>query len=582
MAFVKIQLPPGIERQNSPFDSVNRWWNMNQVRWVSGTIQAIGGWVRNTPTPLDSPIREIHVWRDNSAARAVLLGSDASLYVDASGSYTDITPDDYSGPGAVTPSGGYGTGTFGTGTYGTPRDTPSPIYSPFGIISMGQWGEDVIICSNTDGRLLYFDQSNPLVPPIAIGPSYDAVADATFTGSISGTILAVSAVSGTIGIDAKLTGTGVQPGTTIVSGSGATWIVSQSQSVMSTSMSSFNQLTTGAPVSNTAVVVTPERHVLAIGLSGNPKMIGWSSQEDPTDWNFASTTNTAGNLTLSSRTPLLYGVGVAEGTLVLSYTDVFLIRYVGQPSVYGGTTPISDTALLNPQSLVPFGGKAVWPSRQGFQLYSSGYVQPLPCPVFNDIMTGSDPTIAMDQTFGGFRIHGAHHFRQPEVWWFYPSMGQTECNRYLAWNYEDNFWFWGELPRSAMSPADSYQFPLMGGSDGHVYTHETGDLANGQSRVGQIWVESGALGLGNGDNVMTIGQWQIATGVGPANLNVLIYGHYTPEGTEYPEGPYTPGSDGWLDMLLEYRDVRIRLEAAIDGAFSVGLIRVDVNPSSGF
>lgn len=583
MGFKTLQIPPGIERNTTAYDTPNRWWDMSQVRWISGTLQPIGGWQRQTEAPLNSPPRAFHVWRDNDAARAILCGTDEKLYVDDSGEFQDITPDDYLGPGSVLPVGGYGTGPYGDDTYGTPRSTPSPIYSPFGTLSFGQWGEDVVFCSNTDGRLLYYTQSAPLVPPVAIGPSYSPIATAEFTAGISTTTMTVSAVaSGAISIGDRITGTGVTPGTVVTAfgtglGGTGTYTVSISQTVGSVAMEAFNQTTTGAPVSNTSVIVTAERHLMAIGVSGNRKMIGWSSREDQTDWNFSSVTNTAGFLTLSSRSPLVYAVTVAEGTLVFSYTDVFLIRYVGQPSIYGGTSPISDTALFNPQSVAVFGGKAVWPSRQGFQLYSGGYVQPLACPVMSDILTGDD-AIRMDPLWGQFRIHGAHIFSRPEIWWFYPSVGHTECNRYIAWNYEENFWFWGELPRSAMAPADAYQYPLMGGTDGHIYSHENGVLANGASRVGQIWAETGALSVGNGDNVISIDQMQIATGRGYANLNVEFTGVYAPEGQEYLEGPFVPRDDGYTDCRLEYRDVRMKLIAAQDGNFSVGVIRLNVIP----
>jgi hypothetical protein len=582
MVFVPVKIPPGIEREGSPYDSTNRWWDMSGVRWISGTMQPIGGWSKNTATPLDSPVRAFRVWRDLTDARAILAATDEKLYVDASGSYQDITPDGYTGPGSVNPAGGgYGTGPYGDDTYGTIRSTPSPIFSPYGFVSFGQWGEDVILCSNSDGRLLYYDQSSPLDPPTPIGPSYAPIASASFTGAISGTTLTVSSVTGTITVGAKLTGTGITDPTTIVSGAGATWTISRSLSVSSEPMESFDQTTTGAPVSNYAVTTTDERHVMAIGAGGDPGLIAWSSREDPSDWDYASLTNTAGFLRLNTKSRLLMGIKVTEGTLVFSRTDVFLIRYVGQPSIYGGTAPISDASMFNPSSVVSFGGKAAWPGRQGFQLYSGGYVQPLPCPVWAEIMDGDDPTIRMDSTWGPFRIHGGYNFRFPELLWFYPSVGQTECDRYLAWNYVENFWFWGSLARSAMAPADAFQYPLMGGSDSHVYTHEFGDLANGVSRVGEIWVESGALGLGAGDQTASIDQMQLATGRGYGNLSVEFIGTYTPEGQEYTEGPFTPRDDGYTDCRLDYRDVRLRLSAAQDGNFSVGLIRLDVRPSGG-
>jgi hypothetical protein len=60
---------------------------------------------------------------------------------------------------------------------------------------------------------------------------------AVFTGSISGTALTVTATSaGTVRIGQVLNGNGVTPGTTILSGSGSSWVVSASQTVTSTTI----------------------------------------------------------------------------------------------------------------------------------------------------------------------------------------------------------------------------------------------------------------------------------------------------------------------------------------------------------
>ncbi|MGX6999924.1 hypothetical protein [Caballeronia sp. KNU42] len=58
----------------------------------------------------------------------------------------------------------------------------------------------------------------------------------TFTGSISGTTLTSSAVTGTIAIGQTVFGAGVTAGTTITAGSGTSWTVNHSQSVTSESM----------------------------------------------------------------------------------------------------------------------------------------------------------------------------------------------------------------------------------------------------------------------------------------------------------------------------------------------------------
>ena len=70
---------------------------------------------------------------------------------------------------------------------------------------------------------------------------------AVFLGSISGTALTVTSItSGTIAIGQAITGTGVTAGTTISSGSGLSWVVSASQTVPNTTItSSISATSTG-------------------------------------------------------------------------------------------------------------------------------------------------------------------------------------------------------------------------------------------------------------------------------------------------------------------------------------------------
>src|SRR5215471_4442981 len=140
--FIPILLPPGLERNGTPYDTVSQFWDMNLMRWVSGSARPIGGWVRKTGTALDSPVRRFHAWQANDATRRTLCGTDYKLYTDFAGSWLDITP-----PGIVPPvnslTSGYGTGPYGRYSYGTPRPAGvSAAYAPgFAAWSFSNWGE---------------------------------------------------------------------------------------------------------------------------------------------------------------------------------------------------------------------------------------------------------------------------------------------------------------------------------------------------------------------------------------------------------------------------------------------------------
>ena len=495
MSLVPLQIPPGLERNGTAYETPDRWYDMNLMRWQSGSVKPIGGW--QYLSTVSGAVRKIFVWRTNDNSRGVLVGSDTKLYCDQ-GSYTDITPASFVPLSSIGVAGGFGTFAFSDYTFGTARATPSPIFSPYAFWTFGSWGQDVIACANSDGRILQYIAATPTVAPLAI---------------------------------------------------------------------------TGAPTGNTGIVVTDERHVMAIGTYNYPRRVAWCSREDLTDWNYASTTNSAGFFDLKVKTPLLKAVNVNEGVLIFSYSEIFLGTYIGQPYVYN-FIPISDAKMLHPDSIATFNGKAVWMGRDSFQLYASGNVTALPCPIFADIAKDMDPI------YGAFRTHAAHNGIFSEIWFWYPSVGQTECDRYVIWNYAENWWGWGALSRSAMASADVYLRPYMGGSDGRMYEHEYGYTNSGASLVGQRWLRSGALGIGSGDRFMEVNQLLAATKGGYGSTTFTFYGKNAPDGAERTFGPYTPKASGYTDTRVSARESCLKITAAVDDDWSVGKIRLDVRPGS--
>jgi hypothetical protein len=502
MPLVPVKIPPGLERNNTPYETLDRYWDANLVRWQSGSIVPIGGWTKLTATPLTGPVRKIYVYRDNIDQRHVLVGTGSKLYEDNGSSYTDITPAALVPLDSVGTAGGYGTLTYGTSTYGTPRPGPSPIFSPFAYWSFDNWGEDVVMTESADGRIFYYSTATATVAPAVV---------------------------------------------------------------------------TTAPTGNNAVAVSQERHVIAVGQvggGGSVFRVAWSSREDYTDWNFASTTNSAGFQDLDTHAPLLAATEVREGHLIHSMSDCYLMQYVGQPFIFGFTW-LSTVAMMHPDSIISFNGRAAWLGRNGFQVYSGGGVANLDCPILNDILAEFDPS------YGPYRIHGAQNGRFPELWWFYPTRGNTEANRYVIWNYVENWWAWGMLTRSAMSPAVAYTEPFMGNADGDMFEHDEPDQWTnaGQPRFQDIFVETGALGVS--DRIVDINQLQAATGDGATALQVTAYAQYTPEGTVTTFGPYTPRSDGYCDTRISGRNVRFRWQPTSDGVWGIGTVRVDIPQQQG-
>jgi len=504
MQFMPIQLPPGLERNGSPYDSTGRFWDMNLMRWQSGSARPVGGWVRKTGTPLADAVRRMHAWRKNQGELGTLIGTETKLYVDFANDWLDITPS-----GIVPPvnnlEGGYGTGPYGALAYGTPRPPGTstafaPLYASW---SFANWGEDVLLLSSRDNRLFHYIGDTPDVDPVPMA----------------------------------------EP-----------------------------------PLSN-AVGVTDERHVMLVGpvISGTyyPYRVCWGSRESLTDFDFASVTNSAGFLDLQCTSPLNYIVRVKEGMLLFTSTEVFLARYVGMPYVYG-VEKLAEMPMFHPYSIAEFDfGKALWPSNRGMQIYAGGVAQTVQCPIFNDIR------IDFSLTWGPTRAHSGANGNFPEVWTFWPSLNATECDRYAVFNYLENWWGWGYLSRSAVFPSGALRRPYMGSADGNIYEHENGWTNAGIPILGDRWLETGALGIGDGSAVVDVKQALLATNDRKQSVKMQFFGRYAPDGAERVFGPYTPRLDGYTDTRVNCREARVRYIGNIDELFEVGNLRLDVSVGGG-
>jgi hypothetical protein len=98
--------------------------------------------------------RGLITWRDNSANRWIGAGTHTKLYVmNEAGTLKDITPTGFTtGYASSTTNTGYGYSTYGNFAYGVARpDTGTPILAT--TWSLDTWGEYLIACSSTDGKI---------------------------------------------------------------------------------------------------------------------------------------------------------------------------------------------------------------------------------------------------------------------------------------------------------------------------------------------------------------------------------------------------------------------------------------------
>jgi hypothetical protein len=327
-----------------------------------------------------------------------------------------------------------------------------------------------------------------------------------------------------------------------------------------------------APADNHGVLVTPQRHVVLLGAGGDRRSVKWSSQEDPTVW-APTPTNTAGGYLVETKGVLICAANTRDGVLLLTDTDAHLMRYLGAPYVYSINKVGDACGPIGPRAMISTASLTMWMGVEGFFVWN-GQPTPLPCDVQDYVFGGLNPDLAplsFGSTISTFR----------EVWIFYPDADALDCSRYVIWNYAENWWSIGKLARTASDPSGSTDVPIFAGPDGWLYAHEQGWLDDTQTRVGKVYAETGAMTLGEGDNIGHVTAIVPDVADDLAAVSFRFFAAYEPNGPETEHGPFNGATrgDGLIDApRFSARNVRMRVEAAHDRAMRVGRTRIEVVP----
>lgn len=316
---VKIDLPPGLSKRGTVYQTGSRWYDANMVRFFSGQVMPIGGWRRVTDSSganlaaLSGTPRKVLSARLDDGSQIVGFGTTSKFYVLAGGTLNDCTP---TGFGAGAADGGYsgGAGTYGYSTYGSGlygTGVTAATYSDATTWQMDSFG--------SAGNLVFTDTTNNLL--------YVWDGDVSHLGAVPA-------------------GAPAHAGAVVVT--------------PERFLFALNTVSTG-------------------GGTQNARLVRWPSQESTTDWT-PSATNTAGEFEIASNGRLLAGRRSQYETLLWTDADVWAARYIGGTLLYQFVQLGDNSGLIAPNACVMLGTQAWWMGPRGFFNYN-GYVQPVPCEI---------------------------------------------------------------------------------------------------------------------------------------------------------------------------------------------------------
>lgn len=331
----------------------------------------------------------------------------------------------------------------------------------------------------------------------------------------------------------------------------------------------------GAPLANRTFVVTPERHLMLFQMGGIFNRFGWCDQEDIENWEFTDITSMAGFYDIQPAGPLISAKATRFGTIMFMPGAMYHSRYLGIPYVYSidylgkYAAPLTQAAIVQTADLV------IWPALDAFWAFNGSSVQPLDCDLLDWLQRN------MNQRYATVRVSGMFLGAQTECWWFFPSGEATENDRYVIYNFQENWWAMGQLPRTCGVTGTGLHYPLM--SDGaSVFRHEYG-LHYYDAPV-LPYAQSNAVNIAKGARQVTVTRGIVDTRA-PAGDVMFYVGtrlNRITDGVPGPrlKGPYPVREDGKIDLRVTGRDLVFRIESQKSGVqpWTFGQMLVQLNP----
>lgn len=265
------------------------------------------------------------------------------------------------------------------------------------------------------------------------------------------------------------------------------------------------------PYVATEVLVSDQnRQIIAFGCNPfdvsqvqDKMIVRWSDSSDPTNWDAADTTKTAGERRLSSGSYIVTAVQNREEILIWTDTSLYSMQYVGPPDGYGFNLIGANFDIIGPNAKIVSGSVAYWMGTNNFYRYD-GKIEPMPCTVRDYVFLD----ISKDD---GDKVYCSSDSGNNEIIWFYPSEsqgpeGEREVDRYVVYNYVENVWYYGTLARTAWIDRKSHSVPRAVSPDGFLYNQETGfdDGSTSPATPIHAYIQSSPIEIEDGNNFMFI------------------------------------------------------------------------------
>jgi hypothetical protein len=619
MALARLFLKPGIDKQNTEYGAEGGWIDGDFIRFRYGLPEKLGGWTRfnNSASYLVGLASEVFTWNALDGSPYAAVGTSRKLYAFFGGSWADITPiRDTTAAGDVTfaASTGSTTITVSDTAHGA---TEGEFVTFSGVDASGLGGAitQAILQSEFEITSIINGDSYTITSPVAANGSDSGDGGAAVVGAYQinvGTDVSFFDFGWGVGSwgegtwnTPRTSGTGIFLNSRVwqldtfgedlicqlVNGAIYRWDLSGGLASRATAIN-------GAPTKSTyALVSTPDRHLVCFGTettigtpsTQDPMFVRFSNQEDINTFT-ETATNTAGGQRLTDGSRIVTAVRSRGQILIFTDTSLHGMQYVGPPYTFGFQQLGTNCGCIGPHAAADVNGLAFWMGTEAFYVFD-GTVKKMPCTVQDYVFKDINLT-------QGTKTHVGVNSQFNEVTWWYCSFTSDFIDRFVTYNYLENTWHVGTMPRTAWVDIGTYAKPLAaeylpentedtistiyGLTAGRALIYNQEDGVNGDGEAITAFIQSGYFDISEGDNMLFMKRFipDFKDQVGNLTVNLLLKPF--PQATASPSSldPYviTPTTQK-VDTRARGRQISLRIVSdAVDTNWRYGTLRVDVVP----
>ena len=295
---------------------------------------------------------------------------------------------------------------------------------------------------------------------------------------------------------------------------------------------------TTSPISVNSVIVSPnDRHVVALGanefsptatVSGtfNPMLVRWSDQDNRTNW-VPSVSSTAGEVVLTDGTRIVGAVRSKNAINVWTDNSLWLMEFAGPPFTFKFQQAGTNCGMIGPHAGIDYNGVTYWMGFDNFYA-NTGQVEVLDCTVRRFVFDRLNTTY-YDKVYTGINSE----FK--EIIWLYVSSTATECDSYVVFSPEENYWVYGDTFFTTFRDREVFGNTITTGATttgNFLFDNEPAGVFDGDGETLTSFVESADFDVDDGNAIMymsrIIPDFDLSTGKIKLHLTTKQF----PESTE--------------------------------------------------